>query len=80
MNAIRIRKRVEPETVRHLPELAPMLGKDVEIIALEEAPPPASEPSEDALTETPYDAFFALAGKIDLDWDAYKKLRALDVE
>ena len=79
MNAIRIRKHIDSETL-HLPELREMIGKEVEIIVLEETPTAASEPSEEVLTGTPYDAFFALAGKIDLDWDAYKKLRALDVE
>lgn len=38
MNAIRIRKKVDSETL-HLPELKPMLGREVEIIVLEEAAP-----------------------------------------
>lgn len=36
MNAIRIRKRIESETL-HLPELRDLVGKTVEIIVLEEA-------------------------------------------
>jgi hypothetical protein len=39
MNAIRIRKRLDSQ-VLDLPELAPLLGKSVEIIVLEEAPGP----------------------------------------
>ncbi len=46
MNAIRIRTRVDAETVRHLPELEPMLGKEVEMIILDETSEPAAEPLE----------------------------------
>ena len=35
MNAIRIRKTIESETL-HLPELRPLVGRTVEIIVLEE--------------------------------------------
>jgi hypothetical protein len=35
MNAIRIRKTIDSETL-HLPELKPLLGRTVEIIVLEE--------------------------------------------
>ena len=37
MNAIKIRTRVESDTVR-IPELRSMVGKEVEIIVIEEAP------------------------------------------
>ena len=45
MNAIRIRKRIDSETL-HLPELRDMVGKTVEIIVLEEAAggPPFKDP------------------------------------
>jgi hypothetical protein len=46
MNAIRIRKRIDAETVRHLPELEPMLGREVEMIVLDEIAEPAEEPVE----------------------------------
>ncbi len=36
MNAVRIRRKLESETL-HLPELKPLVGKSVEIIILEEA-------------------------------------------
>ena len=39
MNAIRVRKRVESETL-HLPELKDLVGKTVEIIILEDAAAP----------------------------------------
>lgn len=81
MNAIRIRKRIDSETL-HLPELKEMIGREVEIIVLDETPAPAettTEPSTPPGT-TPYDKFFALAGKINLDWDAYKRQRAFDLE
>ena len=81
MNAIRIRKRIDSETL-HLPELKEMIGKEVEIIVLEEAAAPSDEAPEPspAPKTTPYDKFFELAGKIDLDWDAYKRQRAFDLE
>lgn len=68
MNAIRIRKKIESETL-HLPELKPLIGQTVEIIVLEE--------EKTALTKTgnPYDAFFDLAGKDVVDPEAYKQLR-----
>ncbi len=81
MNAIRIRKRIDSETL-HLPELREMIGKEVEIIVLDETPAPAeatTRPKTPSGT-TPYDKFFELAGKIDFDFDAYKELRALDLE
>jgi hypothetical protein len=38
MNAIRVRRRIESETL-HLPELRPLIGKTVEIIVVEEPTP-----------------------------------------
>ncbi|MDB5322400.1 MAG: hypothetical protein JWN40_4031 [Phycisphaerales bacterium] len=37
MNAIRIRKKIDSETI-HIPELRPMIGQEVEIIVLEDRP------------------------------------------
>lgn len=81
MNAIRIRKRIDSETV-HLPELRSMIGKEVEIIVLEEisAAADAIVGLGAAPDTTPYDKFFELAGKIDYDFDAYRSLGALDLE
>jgi hypothetical protein len=69
MNAIRIRKKIDSDTL-HLPELQALVGKTVEIIVLEEngALPGQGPPSR-------YDAFFALAGQDVVDPDAYKQLR-----
>jgi len=39
MQAVRIHKRVDSETI-HLPALRPMIGRDVEIIILDDQPPP----------------------------------------
>jgi hypothetical protein len=41
MNAVRIRRKLDSETLV-LPELKPLIGKTVEIIVLEEAGPVAS--------------------------------------
>jgi hypothetical protein len=37
MNAIRIRKKIDSETI-YIPELRPMIGREVEIIVLEDRP------------------------------------------
>jgi hypothetical protein len=73
MNAIRIRKKLDSDTL-HLPELHSLIGKTVEIIVLEAngALPEQRSPSR-------YDAFFALAGQDVVDPDAYKQLRAVSM-
>jgi hypothetical protein len=42
MNAIRVRKKIDSDTL-HIPELRSMIGRDVEIIVLEDQP--AATPS-----------------------------------
>jgi len=70
MNAIRVRKHIASETL-HLPELKPLIGREVEIIVLSESPLP-----EPPTGPSCYDAFFSLAGQDVVDPDAYKELRA----
>jgi hypothetical protein len=43
MQAIRIKQKLASETI-HLPELRPLVGKQVGIIVLSEEPAPASDP------------------------------------
>ena len=70
MNAIRIHKQIDSETL-HLPELKSLIGKTVEILILEEtAAPPRT------CASSPYDALFELAGHDVVDPEAYKQLRA----
>lgn len=69
MNAIKIRKRIDSETL-HLPELKPLIGKMVEIIVLEETASPGEA--------GPYDALFALAGQGVLDPEVIKRQREFD--
>lgn len=66
MNAVRIKKRLDSDTI-HLPELHSMIGKEVEIIILAEQP--ASLPKQDL------SALHQIAGNIDLDFDAIQNLR-----
>jgi len=68
MNAIRIHKHLDSETVT-LPELKPLLGKDVEIIVLEEI---SVRKGTGNLR-----AFLDSAGKIDIDEEAFWKLREI---
>jgi hypothetical protein len=49
MNAVRIRRRLDAP-IAELPELAPLVGKEVEIIALE-----AEDPAADAATGRPFE-------------------------
>ena len=44
MEAIRLKKHIESETV-YLPELRPLIGKDVEIIVLDESDEEGKHPS-----------------------------------
>jgi len=64
MNAIRIYTRIESETVR-LPELKPLVGKDVEIIVLEDSRRPRGDLS----------TFFDAASDIPVDPGAIDELR-----
>jgi hypothetical protein len=70
MSAIRVRRRIDSETV-HLPELRPLIGKTVEIIIREDFSAPAS-------TEEEWKEWFASAGKDLLDPDVYKQYREFD--
>ena len=67
MNAIRIRTHIDSATL-HLPEIKDMIGKDVEIIVIEES-------SKGNGSKQKLNAFFALAGKIKLDEKAIADLR-----
>ena len=64
MNAIRIHTRLESDTLQ-LPELKPLVGKDVEIIVLEES---GAHPGD--LT-----AFFEAAKDVPVDLEALAELR-----
>jgi hypothetical protein len=67
MNAIRIHTHVDSDTL-HLPQIKAMIGKDVEIIVIEET-------GKKNGAKRNLDAFFALAGKIKIDEKAISELR-----
>jgi hypothetical protein len=73
MNIIRVRRRIESETL-HLPELRPLIGKTVEIIVVEEPTPMVRPGTGDwaALAE----AACNLAG---YDFDAWRDQRDDDL-
>ena len=74
MNAVRIRRKLDSETL-HLPELQPLVGKNVEIIVLEESLPPITPGAGD------WDmAMKAVAELEDYDFDAFRKHRECDLE
>jgi hypothetical protein len=70
MSAIRIRRKIETETL-HLPELGPFLGKTVDIIVLEDT---ASEAGSRDRWQPLMDA----AGKDLVDPEVYKQYREAD--
>jgi hypothetical protein len=71
MHAIRIHRCVDSDTLR-LPELRELIGKEVEIVVLEE---PTSPPR--LSTEKPdYSALARIAGQGLIDPEVYKELRA----
>lgn len=70
MDAIRVRKKINSETV-YLPELRPLIGKMVEIIVREEPAAPVS-------TEQDWDAWFASAGEERIDAELYKRYREFE--
>ena len=73
MNAVRIRRRLESDTL-HLPELKPLIGKAVEIIVLEEATPTIAPGTGD------WDAAMKAVDELEgYDFDAYRKQREYDL-
>lgn len=67
MNALRIRKRLDSDTL-YLPELREMIGKEVEIIVLEDKPVVTPGTGDFSVLEE-------LAGKDVVDPDAVEQLR-----
>ena len=71
MRVIRVHRCVDSETLR-LPELKELIGREVEILVLEE---PSSPPQQSA-GERDYSALAQIAGQDLIDPDVYKQLRA----
>ena len=74
MNALRIRRKLESETL-HLPELKPLIGKTVEIIILDETAPailPGNGDWDSALR--------AVAELQEYNFDAFRRQRAYDLQ
>jgi hypothetical protein len=66
MNAVRIRRRLESDTL-YMPELKPLVGKMVEILVLEEAAPAITPGTGD------WDAAFKAVLELeDYDFDAFR--------
>ena len=73
MNAIRIRKKIESETLS-LPELKPLIGQTVEIVL---RPEPAEETGQIAKR---WDAAMQAARELeDYDFDAWRRQREYDL-
>jgi hypothetical protein len=68
---ISIRRHIDSQTLV-LPELVPMIGRDVHIIIVEDATAGGGKPDLTALE--------CLAGKIDLDYQDIEDLRARSVK
>jgi hypothetical protein len=71
MRVIRVRRCVESDTLQ-LPELEEFIGKEVEILVLEEPRFPSQQPAG----ARDYSALARIAGQDMIDPEAYKELRA----
>ncbi len=74
MNAVRVRRKIESDTL-YLPELKPLIGKTVEIIVLEEAGPTVIPGTGD------WDSALKAAEELrnsGYDFGAYRKQREAD--
>ena len=75
MNAIRIRKTIESETL-HLPELKPLVGRTVEIIVLEEDTRSTIRPGTGD-----WDAAMKAVQELeDYDFEAFRQQREYDLK
>jgi hypothetical protein len=74
MHAIRIRRCIDSETLR-LPELKGLVGKEVEIVILEEPTLPLRQSTE----KRDYSALARIAGQGLIDPEAYNDLRAANM-
>jgi hypothetical protein len=75
MNAVRIRRKLDSETL-YLPELKPLLGKNVEIIVLEENATASILPGTGDWDA----AMKAIAELEDYDLEAFRKQREYDLQ
>jgi len=76
MNAVRIRRKLDSDTL-HLPELKPLIGKNVEIIVLEEQAPAVRPGTGD------WEAAAQAAKELcesGYDFDAWRELREYDLK
>lgn len=71
---VRIRRKLVSETL-YLPELRPLIGKNIEIIVLEEPPPAITPGTGDWDT-----AMKAVEDLEDYDFDAVQKQREYDLK
>jgi len=71
MRVIRVHRWVESDTLQ-LPELKEFIGKEVEILVLEQSPSPAQQTAGGR----DYSALARIAGQDMIDPEAYKELRA----
>lgn len=67
MSVIHLTQQIDSDTL-HLPELRPLIGKQVEITIREVAEPATRDPSR-------WDALEAVAGKDLIDPEAYRAFR-----
>jgi hypothetical protein len=70
MSAIRIRKKIESETL-HVPELRDFVGRTVEIVVLD-------EPRRGPASEKDWEQFLASAGPDLIDPEIYRAYREFD--
>jgi hypothetical protein len=78
MEAIRINTTLNSDTL-YLPQVRPLIGKSVEIIVREEAGTDDQRQNGQYPQRDAWKAALASLAGLDIDWDAYRRQRELDV-
>jgi hypothetical protein len=76
MDAIHVNQKLESETL-YLPQVRPLIGKDVEIIVRESQTSPSTD--NGASPREKWEAALAQLRDVNIDWDAIQRQRGVDL-
>jgi hypothetical protein len=76
MDAIHVHQKLDSDTL-YLPQVRPLIGKNVEIIVREQSDAPAPVKGRHPRRDV-WEAALANLRGLDIDWDAYSRQRELD--
>lgn len=78
MDAIHINTKLDSDTL-YLPQVRPLIGKTVEIIVQEQAATGEQRQNGESPQRGEWKAALAGLAGLDIEWDAYKRQRDLDI-